>query len=121
MTTRWHGIRGALVACALSAVLATGCGGGDDEGGGGTEPAGGGGGSAASGEALFKERCGSCHTLAAAGTNGSVGPNLDDLAPDAARVEQAIERAPGAMPENLAEGDERQAIAEYVAGAAGGG
>ncbi len=113
-------LRRGLLAVALTAVLA-GCGGGDDEGGGGSEPAGGGGGTAASGEALFKQRCGSCHTLAAAGTDGSVGPNLDDLAPDAERVQQAIREAPGAMPENLAEGADAQAIGEYVAGAAGGG
>jgi mono/diheme cytochrome c family protein len=32
------------------------------------------------GETLFKGSgtCGSCHTLAAAGTNGTIGPNLDD-------------------------------------------
>ena len=27
---------------------------------------------------MFKERCGQCHTLAAAGTRGTIGPNLDD-------------------------------------------
>lgn len=26
--------------------------------------------------------CGGCHTLAAAGTTGQVGPNLDEIAPD---------------------------------------
>lgn len=30
------------------------------------------------GETLFKSTCGSCHTLAAAGTAGTIGPNLDD-------------------------------------------
>ena len=110
-------IRGALVAGALAVALA-GCGGGDDDGGGDAPPAGGGA-SAAGGETLFKQRCGSCHTLAAAGADGKVGPNLDQVAPDAARVQQAIEEAPGVMPENLAEGEEAQRIAEYVAGAAG--
>jgi len=116
---RRHTIRGALAAAAVSLALA-GCGGGDDEGGG-EAPAGNGGGTAANGEALFKERCGSCHALAAAGTDGSVGPDLDDVAPDAARVQAAIENAPGVMPPDLAKGAEAQAIAEYVAGAAGGG
>jgi mono/diheme cytochrome c family protein len=112
-------IRGALVAGALAVALA-GCG-GDDDGGGSAPPSGGGGGTAAaSGEELFKQRCSSCHTLAAAGADGQVGPNLDQVAPDAARVQQAIEQAPGVMPENLAEGDEAQRIAEYVVGAAGG-
>jgi mono/diheme cytochrome c family protein len=71
------------------------------------------------GKELFISNCGPCHTLAAAGTDGSVGPNLDDLEPDAARVLTAIQEAPGVMPEGLAEGAEAQAIADYVAGAAG--
>ncbi len=126
--TRTLRIRSALVAAAVAVVLA-GCGGGDDDGGtetpapGGAEtatPAPGGGATAANGEERFKQRCGACHTLAAADTDGAVGPNLDDLAPDAAQVEQAIQEAPGVMPENLAEGEEAKAIADYVAGAAGG-
>lgn len=116
--TRTRRIRCALIAGALAVALA-GCGGDDDSGGSAT-PAGDEGATAASGEALFKERCSSCHTLAAAGADGAVGPNLDDLAPDAARVQAAIKNAPGVMPENLAEGEEAQRIAEYVAGAAGG-
>ena len=32
----------------------------------------------ARGKPLFKSNCGSCHTLAAAGTTGTIGPNLDD-------------------------------------------
>jgi mono/diheme cytochrome c family protein len=30
-------------------------------------------------KALFADNCGACHTLAAAGTDGVVGPDLDDL------------------------------------------
>jgi mono/diheme cytochrome c family protein len=30
------------------------------------------------GKTLFVARCGSCHTLANAGTSGTIGPNLDD-------------------------------------------
>ena len=30
------------------------------------------------GKKLFVEKCGSCHTLADAGTQGKIGPNLDD-------------------------------------------
>jgi mono/diheme cytochrome c family protein len=33
------------------------------------------------GKALFVSTCGVCHTLKAAGTVGSVGPNLDKVAP----------------------------------------
>jgi hypothetical protein len=43
---------------------------------------GGGGGAAPDGKKVFTSNCGGCHTLAAAGTNGSVGPNLDDLKPE---------------------------------------
>lgn len=55
----------AVVALALLAL--TGCGtGGMAEG----APVG-------NGQQLFREKCGSCHTLADAGTNGVLGPNLD--------------------------------------------
>ena len=30
------------------------------------------------GETIFKSTCGACHTLSAAGTSGTIGPNLDD-------------------------------------------
>lgn len=33
----------------------------------------------ADGKDLFANNCGACHTLAAAGTDGVVGPNLDEL------------------------------------------
>jgi cytochrome c6 len=36
------------------------------------------GGSQGSGKKLFVQACGGCHTLADAGTNGKIGPNLDD-------------------------------------------
>jgi mono/diheme cytochrome c family protein len=32
----------------------------------------------AAGKELFVQKCGSCHTLADAGTQGTIGPNLDD-------------------------------------------
>ena len=40
-------------------------------------------GDAAAGEAVFAEAgCGGCHTLEAAGSSGTVGPNLDESQPD---------------------------------------
>jgi cytochrome c oxidase subunit 2 len=61
-------------------------------GGGATAVAGagggaaGGGGGAALGKQLFAANgCGGCHTLAAAGSSGTVGPNLDKLVQDAAK------------------------------------
>jgi mono/diheme cytochrome c family protein len=60
-----------LVATALSlglVLIAVACGtGGFSKGGDVTQ-----------GKKLFTTTCGSCHTLAAAGTSGTIGPNLDD-------------------------------------------
>ena len=41
---------------------------------------------------LFTERCGSCHTLAAAGTSGTQGPDLDEIlqGQSAKQIEQSI-------------------------------
>jgi cytochrome c oxidase subunit II len=57
-------------------------------GGGG----GGGGQAAADGEAVFNENgCGSCHTLSEAGTEGTVGPDLDNIGTDTeAYIRQSI-------------------------------
>jgi mono/diheme cytochrome c family protein len=38
-------------------------------------------GDATKGKTIFLSNCGSCHTLAAAGTTGTVGPNLDTFTP----------------------------------------
>ena len=59
----------------------------------GGKPAGGGG-KAADGKQVFTSSgCGGCHTLAAAGTNATVGPNLSNLSKVAAK------RQPGQKPE----------------------
>ena len=71
-------------------------------------------------EERFVNTCGACHVLSAAGTNGRVGPNLDELAPDVDTVLTAIRVGPGAMPENILDGEEARAVAEYVAANAGG-
>jgi mono/diheme cytochrome c family protein len=42
--------------------------------------------------------CGSCHTLAAAGSTGTIGPNLDDLKPDFESVVAQVTAGGGAMP-----------------------
>ena len=111
--------RFALAVLASLALAAAGCG-GDDGGGGGSE-GGGAGGSAQSGPAeTFATTCGNCHTLAAADSNGQVGPNLDDAKPTADEVKQAIETGPSVMPENLLKGAEADEVAQYVAENAGG-
>lgn len=68
---------------------------------------------------VFASTCGGCHTLADAGTSGSIGPNLDELKPDAAQVISAIETGPSSMPPNLLSGEEAQSVADYVAANAG--
>jgi len=75
------------------------------------------------GRELFASNCGSCHTLSAAGTSGTTGPNLDDLAPDEARVEAAIQNGgtgSGVMPAGLLKGAQAQQVAAYVSAGAGG-
>ncbi len=56
-------------------------------------------GDAVAGKLVFASAgCGGCHTLKAAGSSGNVGPNLDMLKPDAARVAHQVEVGGGAMP-----------------------
>lgn len=80
----------------------------------------------ARGKELFSKiqpACATCHTLQAAGAQGQVGPVLDELKPDAARVLRALKAGIGVMPsyaERLSEKD-MQAVANFVAHAAGGG
>lgn len=66
--------------------------------------------------------CAICHTLADAGSEGAVGPVLDELKPDAARVAAALRDGVGAMPSYRDKLTEEQiaAIARYVAVASGG-
>ena len=59
---------------------------------------GGGGGGAADGKAIFASSCASCHTLAAAGASGTIGPNLDDAKPDEALVLDRVTNGMGVMP-----------------------
>lgn len=81
------------------------------------------GGGAAGPEAeLFATNCGSCHTLADAGTTGTTGPDLDSLSPDEAQVQAAIENGgagSGAMPANIVTGADAKDIAAYVSSSAG--
>ena len=94
----------------------TGGGAGGDTGDAGDDAEGG---ASADGEAVFSDNCGSCHTLSAAGTSGSVGPNLDDTSLDAAAIEAIVRDGSGSMPGF--DGDlsdaEITAVAEFVAGA----
>ena len=88
------------------------------------------GGNAGQGKKLFQGtgRCGSCHTLADAGSRGQIGPNLDDAF--AADKDQGFKestirnivldqirfpRHGSAMPANLVRGSEAEDVAAYVA------
>lgn len=61
-----------------------------------TEP--GGGGDLAAGKVVFTDSCGGCHTLADAGTSGTIGANLDDRPPSADLVSERVTNGQGAMP-----------------------
>ena len=124
-------LRGLVGACAvlIAALAATGCG-----SGGLTPP-----GDDIRGKELFvgEGQCGSCHTLADAGTKGVIGPNLDDAFRQSridglgeatirsvvrGQIDYPIEApntgSPG-MPADLLEGEDADAVASYVAAVAG--
>src|SRR4051794_34382084 len=86
------------------------------------------------GKQMFVAKCGSCHTLARAGTKGNVGPNLDAAFAQALGdgqerstvrgvVEHMIEYPPELeehstgtqMPPKLYEGEDARDVAAYVA------
>ena len=74
-------------------------------------------GDAAAGEPVFASAgCGGCHTLEAAGSSGTVGPNLDDAKPDHALVVERVTNGMGAMPSFKGQLDEKQIqdVAAYV-------
>lgn len=123
-------MRLAALACACSLALGlavAGCGG--DLGGGGLVSEGG---DTSNGKQLFVERCGSCHTMADAGTSGTIGPNMDD-AFGASRAQGFEENTfaevvrwqiayPGiglGMPADIVTGTDADDVASYVARYAG--
>jgi mono/diheme cytochrome c family protein len=75
------------------------------------------------GRELFSQRCKNCHTLAAAKATARVGPNLDELRPPKALVLDAINngraRGNGNMAAQLVEGEDAEAVAQFVAVAVG--
>jgi outer membrane protein assembly factor BamB/cytochrome c5 len=78
-------------------------------------------GGTADGAALFSRNCASCHTLAAAHANGTVGPNLDQLEPSKSVVLRQVTNGGGGMPAFGGRLSKAQiaAIAAYVASSAG--
>jgi cbb3-type cytochrome c oxidase subunit III len=121
------------LAVAATAVALTGCGTGGLASGSGDETA---------GRQLFASKCGGCHTLAAAGTTGTAGPNLDHSFAQARsegfkdsaireivheQIKYPVQFGTGNkpdelqtnMPANLVRGQEAVDVAEYVAANAG--
>jgi mono/diheme cytochrome c family protein len=71
------------------------------------------------GEAIFASSgCGGCHTLEAAGSNGNVGPNLDESKPSLELAVDRITNGRGGMPsfEDQLSEEQIQAVAEFVTG-----
>ena len=65
---------------------------------------------------LNKAMCGSCHALSDAETVGQIGPNLNELKPNSARVINAVNNGIGLMPpyEGELSMEEIEAVAHYV-------
>lgn len=123
---------------AVGALLTAGCGTGGLQAGSADK---------ARGKQLFVEKCGSCHTLADAGTQGKIGPNLDDAFsgpreqgfaessirnvvhdqilfpvtnPSGVDVgKNGVENKVTGMPAKLVTGDDASDVAAYVASVAG--
>jgi mono/diheme cytochrome c family protein len=84
------------------------------------------------GRVLFIERCGTCHTLAEAGTTAQIGPNLDDAFAAARAAGEESETIEGvvkaqvefprpsngdasvSMPSDVVEGQDLEDVAAYV-------
>ena len=63
-----------------------------------------------------KAQCGMCHTLQAAGSEGQIGINLDQLKPLMAQVIAVVTNGNGVMPafEGMLSSEEINAVAYYV-------
>jgi mono/diheme cytochrome c family protein len=80
-------------------------------------------GDATSGAAVFKSAgCGSCHTLAAAHSTGTVGPNLDQLKPDYRAATAQVTNGGATMPpfKNTLSTQKIADVAAYVVKSTGG-
>jgi cytochrome c6 len=75
----------------------------------------------ADGKSIFQANCANCHTLADAGTTGTVGPNLDQAKPPKALVVDRVTNGKGVMPsfKDSLDAKQIQAVADYVSSAAG--
>jgi mono/diheme cytochrome c family protein len=80
------------------------------------------------GAAIFQQRCSGCHTLSAAGTQGSAtnpndreykdGPNFNERREQKDQVLYAIENggfSSGPMPQDIVVGQQAEKVADFVA------
>ena len=67
-------------------------------------------------KALFTSNCAGCHTFAAAGSKGTVGPNLDQISLPADGIAEQIRNGGGGMPpfDGQLTDEQIQALAEFV-------
>ena len=63
-----------------------------------------------------KAQCGVCHTLQAAGSEGQIGPNFDQIKPTIPQIITAVTNGIGVMPpwEGILTYEEIEALAYYV-------
>ena len=97
----------ALAAIVLAAVGLASCGGGEAASTG--DPV--------AGKRLFAEQgCDGCHTFKAAGSNATVGPDLDEVAPSPSRVLAQLRKPGGIMPSfaNKVSEKEKADLAAFV-------
>ena len=71
---------------------------------------------------LGSSACGTCHTLADAGTTGTIGPNLDDSQPSFELAVNRVTNGQGAMPAFSGQLSEQEIadVSAYVSTASGG-
>ena len=65
---------------------------------------------------LEKGNCSTCHTLLDAGSNGDIGPNLNEIKPSFEKIVMAVSNGIGVMPayEGIFTSKEIEAVAIYV-------
>ena len=63
-----------------------------------------------------KAQCGACHALQAAGSDGQIGPNFDQLKPTMSQIIYAVTNGIGVMQawEGILTDEEIEAVAYYV-------
>lgn len=74
------------------------------------------------GKKIFQSECASCHTLKAAASTGTVGPNLDQLKPAKAIVQRQVTNGGQVMPsfKGTLSAAQIDAVASFVSSNAGG-